>query len=78
VASLVASNVNEVIVAHVAAPACGLESGGRLYFGASGRNLASVALKMFSHLIYFIKKCCTYCALHAIYKDNAGINYITV
>jgi hypothetical protein len=33
-----------------------LESGGRFCIGAFGRNLASVAVKMFSHLIYFIKK----------------------
>jgi hypothetical protein len=31
---------------------CGLESGGRFCVGAFGRNLASVAVKMFSHLIY--------------------------
>jgi hypothetical protein len=28
-----------------------LESGGRIYVGAFGRNLASVAVKMFSYLI---------------------------
>jgi hypothetical protein len=32
-----------------------LESGGRFCVGAFGRNLASVAKKMFSYLIYFIK-----------------------
>jgi hypothetical protein len=31
-----------------------LESGGLLCVGAFGSNLASVAVKMFSHLIYFI------------------------
>jgi hypothetical protein len=30
-----------------------LESGGRFCVGAFGSNLASVAVKMFSHLIYF-------------------------
>jgi hypothetical protein len=30
-----------------------LESGGRFCVGAFGRNLASVAVKMFSHFIYF-------------------------
>jgi hypothetical protein len=30
-----------------------LESGGRFCGGAFGRNLASVAVKMFSNLVYF-------------------------
>jgi hypothetical protein len=34
-----------------------LESGGRFCAGEFGRNLASVAVKMFSRLIQFIKKC---------------------
>jgi hypothetical protein len=34
----------------------GLESGSWFCAGASGRNLASAAVKMFSHLIYLIKK----------------------
>jgi hypothetical protein len=38
-----------------------LESGGRFCVGAFGRNLTSVAVKMFSHLIYFIKKLYTFC-----------------
>jgi hypothetical protein len=33
-----------------------VESGGLFCDGAFGRNLASVAVKMFSHSIYFIKK----------------------
>jgi hypothetical protein len=33
-----------------------LESGDRFYVGMFGRNLASVAVKIFSHLIYFIQK----------------------
>jgi hypothetical protein len=32
-----------------------LESGGRFCVGAFGRNLASVAVKVSSRLIYFIK-----------------------
>jgi hypothetical protein len=31
-------------------------SGGRFCVGAYGRNLASVAVKIFSHLIYFKKE----------------------
>jgi hypothetical protein len=33
-----------------------LESGGWFYVGAFDRNVASVAMKMFSSLIYFIKR----------------------
>jgi hypothetical protein len=35
---------------------CGesLESGGRFYVGAFGGKLTSVAVTMFSHLIYFL------------------------
>jgi hypothetical protein len=44
-----------------------LESGGRFCVGAFGRNLAPVAVKMFS-----------LCTLNAISKDNAAINCITV
>jgi hypothetical protein len=40
-----------------------LESGGRFCVGAFGRSLASVAVKMFSHLIYFIKKFYKFCTL---------------
>jgi hypothetical protein len=55
-----------------------LESGGRFCAGASGRNLASVAVKMFSHLIYYFTKSCKCCTLNAICKDNVAINCITV
>jgi hypothetical protein len=34
-----------------------MESGGRFCVGAFGRNLASISVKMFSHVIYFMKKC---------------------
>jgi hypothetical protein len=33
-----------------------LVSGCQIYVGAFGKNVASVAIKMFLHLIYFIKK----------------------
>jgi hypothetical protein len=46
---------------------------------AFGRNLPSVAVKMFSHLIYFFfKKFYKFCTFSAICKDNAAINCITV
>jgi hypothetical protein len=55
-----------------------LESGGRFCVGAFGRNLASVAVKMFSHSIYFENKLYKSCAFSAICKDNAAINCITI
>jgi hypothetical protein len=57
---------------------CSLESGGRFCFGAFGRNVASVAVKMFSLLIYFIKKFYKFYTFNTVSKDNAAINYITV
>lgn len=49
--TLVGRNTNEV----VAESGGILESGGRFCAGAFGTNRASVALKTFSHLTYFIK-----------------------
>jgi hypothetical protein len=54
-----------------------LEKGGRFCVGAFGRNLASVTMKMFSHLIYFIKKFYKFCTFNASFKHNAAINCIT-
>jgi hypothetical protein len=67
VATLVARNENEAMVG--SAFGGSLEPGGRFCVGAFGRNLVSVAMKTFSHLIYFIK-------ISAICKDNAAINVI--
>jgi hypothetical protein len=55
-----------------------LESGGRFCVSAFDRNLVSVAVKMFSHLIYFIKKFYKFCNFNAFCKDNAAINCITI
>jgi hypothetical protein len=52
-----------------------LESSGRFCVGAFGLNLASVAVKMFSHLI---KEFYQFCTFNAIFKDNPAINRITV
>jgi hypothetical protein len=76
VATLVARNANEALVG--SAFGGGLESGGRFCVGAFGRNLASVAVKMFSYLVHFENKFKTFCSFNAIYKDNAAINCITV
>jgi hypothetical protein len=56
VKTLVARNANEAVVAHMVESAFGgsLESG-RFCVCAFGRNLASIAVKTFSHLNYFIK-----------------------
>jgi hypothetical protein len=55
-----------------------LDSGVRFCVGAFGRNLASLAVKFFSHLIYFVKNFYEFCAFSAICKDNVAINCITV
>jgi hypothetical protein len=55
-----------------------LESGGRFCVGAFGRNLASVAVKKFSLLIFFIKEFYKLCTLKTICKDNAAVNCVTV
>jgi hypothetical protein len=55
-----------------------LESGDRFCVGAFDRNLFSVAVKMFSHLIYFIRKVYKFYTFNVMYKDNAAINCITV
>jgi hypothetical protein len=41
-----------------------LESGGRFCVCVFGRNLASVAVNMFSHLIYIIKECYISCTFN--------------
>jgi hypothetical protein len=46
--------------------------------GAFDRNLTSVAVKMSSYFLYFIKKFYKLCTFNAIYKDNTTINCITV
>jgi hypothetical protein len=46
-----------------------LQSGSQ-YADLFARNLASVALKIFSHLIYFIKKCYKFCTFNALLSLN--------
>jgi hypothetical protein len=55
-----------------------LESTGRLSVSAFGTDLATVALKMFSHLIYFIKKFNKFCTFRAISENNAETDCISV
>jgi hypothetical protein len=54
-----------------------LESSGRFCVGVFGRNLALVAVKMFSRLIFFIKKFLKMFTLNAICKYNAAMNFLT-
>jgi hypothetical protein len=76
---MVARNANEATVAPMAgfveySFGGSLDSDGRFCVGAFGRYLASVAVKMFSRLIYFTKtfyKCYTF---NTLCKDNAAIN----
>jgi hypothetical protein len=53
-----------------------LESGGQFFFFVAvfGKNLFSVAMRAFSHLICIIKKFYTFCTLSATCKDSAAIN----
>jgi hypothetical protein len=53
-----------------------LESGGRFCVGAFCRDLASVAVKIFSRLIYFVRKVYKR-TFNTNCKDNAVINCIT-
>jgi hypothetical protein len=46
--------------------------------GVFGSNMASVAMKMFSHVIYFITTLYKFCTFNAICEDNAAINCIIV
>jgi hypothetical protein len=55
-----------------------VEPGSPFCVVAFGRNLASAAVKMFSHLIYCTKKFYKFCTFSVIFKDNAVINCITV
>jgi hypothetical protein len=55
-----------------------LESNGQFCVNEFGRNLASVAMKMLSHLIRFIKKFHKFCAFNVICMDDAAVNCITV
>jgi hypothetical protein len=77
VATSTARNTNEGVV----------ESGRVCFWQESGvrqlcwciwQNLSSVAMKMFSHLIYFTKKCYKLCTSSSVCKNNAAINRITV
>jgi hypothetical protein len=41
------------------------------------RDMASVAVKMFSHLICFVNKFDKCCTFSAIFKGNAAVNCVT-
>jgi hypothetical protein len=72
VATVVARNANLAVVASM------VGSGG-VWSQAVGFVLVrlSVAVKMFSHIIYFFNKFYKFCTFNAICKDNAAINCIT-
>jgi hypothetical protein len=55
-----------------------LESSGQVCDNEFGRNLALVAMKMFPHVIYFIKKFHKFCTLNVICMDNTSVNCITL
>jgi hypothetical protein len=62
----------------LAEPAFGwsLQSGGRFRVGAFGRNLASVAMKMFSRVIRFVNRFYEFCIFNAVLKYSAAINCV--
>jgi hypothetical protein len=77
-ATLISRNANEdmvspLVVSDGYAFGGSLESGSRFCLYASGISLASIALKMFSHLIFLYKDFYTFCPFYAICKDNAPI-----
>jgi hypothetical protein len=80
VVTLVARNASEAMVLPMVGSTFkeSLESGSRFYVGAFGSNLASAAMKMFSHFINFKNKFYKFCTLSAICKNNTAINCITV
>jgi hypothetical protein len=53
-----------------------VESRGLFCVGAFGWNLAPVALKMFSHLVQFIKKYYKCCTFSTICEDNTAITVL--
>jgi hypothetical protein len=55
-----------------------LDSGSRLLVVAFGRNVASVAVTMFSRSVYLTKGVYELCTCNAICKDSAAISFITV
>jgi hypothetical protein len=55
VSTVVARNANEAVV-ESGGVCVSQESGGLFYVDAFGKNLASVAVKIFSHLVYFKKE----------------------
>jgi hypothetical protein len=80
---LVARNSNEAMVALIVGSGrvCvwqESESGVRRSVLCWCRDLASVAVKMFSHLIYYMKTFCKSSTFNAICKYNAAINCIIV
>jgi hypothetical protein len=79
---MVARNAVETVVARIVGSggACVWPESGdsRFCVGAFGRNLFSVAVRMFSHLIYLINRFYKYYTFNAVYKDNSAINCITV
>jgi hypothetical protein len=77
VATSVSRNANNGMVVPVLWSGGSMEFSGLFYVDAFGRNLASVAVKMFLNSIYFIKKLHK-CTFNGICKDDAEINCIIV
>jgi Zn ribbon nucleic-acid-binding protein len=74
VATLVTRNAKEDMVV----PVVGSDGVCASCVGAFRRNLASVGVKMFSNLMYFMKKCYKFCTFYAIWEGKAAIKCIDV
>lgn len=55
-----------------------LESHSLFCVSAFGRNLASFAMNMFSHLICSVKTFHKFCTFNVICRNNAVKNYVTI
>jgi hypothetical protein len=83
VTTLIAGNANMAMVASMVGSAESgfgesLESGGLFRVSALERNLASVTMNIFSHLICFKNIFNKFSTLDVICKDNVAIKCITI
>jgi hypothetical protein len=75
VATLVATNEMVFMVGSGGvcfASFCSFKLGRQFCVGAFGRSMASVAVKLFSCVIYFKKKFYKYCTFNEIFQDNVA------
>jgi hypothetical protein len=54
-----------------------MESGGRYFVGSLGRNMASIAVNMFSHLTRFSKTFHKFSTSDVISKNDTAMNWLS-